>query len=321
MKKYIAMLLATFMLFGTSACANTNSENTPKQTEQQEQQEEAKKEEKIDISKMSDEEIINQFVEAGFPISKMIVYNEETDVNEVLGRPNQYIQKTNFADSRYEQYNIEEDPIGGTIEIFNNKKDAQSRYDYLESVYEILGYKDYMYLRDNMLFRIHHQLTPTHAGEYEKAFDDIIDGKKPTYTPSETEKTEEVKEVVSDNGMVDETCTVAIKDCFLTTNNDGKDVIVVNFDFSNSGDKGISFSSIIDTKAFQDGIELTKSFHMYKNPQFNDDNNSKEVKQGATLGTQIAYEVYNTDSPVEVEVSSYLGTDEQTLKKIFNLKQ
>ncbi len=27
---------------------------------------------------MSDEEIINKFVEAGFPISKMIVYTEET---------------------------------------------------------------------------------------------------------------------------------------------------------------------------------------------------------------------------------------------------
>lgn len=311
------------MLWGLLvSCGDTNSEeNTPSQSEQQE---ETKKEETIDISKMSDEDIINEFVEAGFPISKIIIYNEETDVNQVLGRPNQYIQKTNFADSRYEQYNIEEDPVGGTIEIFNNEKDAQSRYDYLESAYEILGNKDYMYLRSNILFRIHHQLTPTHAGEYEKAFDDIISGKKPTYTPSETEKTEDVeetKEIVSDNGMVNETCTVAIKDCFLTTNNDGKDVLVVNFDFSNSGDDGMSFSRVTHTKAFQDGIELTKSFDMYKNPQFNDDNNSKEVKQGATLGTQVAYEVYNTDSPVEVEVSAYWGTDEKILKKIFDLKQ
>ncbi|MCI9355609.1 MAG: hypothetical protein HFE58_12615 [Firmicutes bacterium] len=77
MKRFIAVTLACCVVFGVVGCGNgTNETNTPTNTEQSEQKEEKK--EKIDISKMSDEEIINKFVEAGFPISKMIVYTEET---------------------------------------------------------------------------------------------------------------------------------------------------------------------------------------------------------------------------------------------------
>ena len=239
MKKMIAFMLACCVAFGATACGNgtnsTNETNTPTNTEQKEE-----KKEKIDISKMSDEQIINKFIEAGFPISKVIVYTEETDVNELLGRPKGYIQKTNFADSRYEQYNIDEDPIGGTIEIFNNAEDAKSRYEYLDSVYDMISGRNYMYLRNNILFRIHSELTPTHAKEYDAGLDALINGELPTFTLSEP--VEDVEEALSDNITVNDTCTVVVKDYVLSKDDGGNDVIIINYDFSNSGTEGKSFS-------------------------------------------------------------------------------
>lgn len=318
MKRMIAVMLSVFMLFGVAGCGSkTSNSNTPTNTEQSEQKEEKK--EKIDISKMSDEEIINKFVEAGFPISNIIVYTEETDENELLGRPKGYIQKTNFADSRYEQYNIDEDPIGGTIEIFNNAEDAKSRYEYLDSVYDMISGRNYMYLRDNILFRIHSELTPTHAKEYEAGLDALINGELPTFTPSEP--VEDVEEALSDNITVNDTCTVVVKDYVLSKDDDGNDVIIINYDFSNSDTEGKSFSFSASTKAFQDGIELS-DVSLYHNEYYNYENSSKEVKDGATIPVQQAYKINNLTSPVEIEVTDFFdfSSKPKKLKRTFELQ-
>ncbi len=318
MKKMIAFMLACCVAFGATACGNgtnsTNETNTPTNTEQKEE-----KKEKIDISKMSDEQIINKFIEAGFPISKVIVYTEETDVNELLGRPKGYIQKTNFADSRYEQYNIDEDPIGGTIEIFNNAEDAKSRYEYLDSVYDMISGRNYMYLRNNILFRIHSELTPTHAKEYEAGLDALINGELPTFTLSEP--VEDVEEALSDNITVNDTCTVVVKDYVLSKDDGGNDVIIINYDFSNSGTEGKSFSFSASTKAFQDGIELS-NVSLYHNEYYNYENSSKEVKDGATIPVQQAYKINNLTSPVEIEVTNLLdfSSKPKKLKRTFELQ-
>lgn len=121
------------------------------------------------------EQIIAKMQESITTIDKVISYNEETDVNERLGRPNQYISKVNFSDSRIEQYDIEEDPTGGTIEVFQNNEDAQARYDYIEKVASNLSFtQQYMYLQDNVLMRIDFDLTPSQAEEYENVFTEIM---------------------------------------------------------------------------------------------------------------------------------------------------
>ena len=311
MKKCLALLLAMTFTMGISACGN-QSNTTSTTTSNQE--------EKIDISKMSDEDIINKFIEAGFPISKVIVYNEETDTNGRLGRPNQYIQKTNFADSRYNQPDIENNPIGGTIEIFNNAEDAQARKDYLDNAFKILSETpDYMYLRDKMLFRIHDELTPTHAKEYETGFDALINGKMPTFTLSET--TQDTENNLEDSGKINNNYTVSIKDHILTTDESGKDVIIINYDFTNTGNEGTSFSSAISTKAFQEGIQLTNAY-LYNNEYYNNENNSKEIKTGATISVQTAYELDSLTSPVEIEVTDLLDFSgkSKTLTKTFSLQ-
>ena len=62
---------------------------------------------------------------SGLEMKNIIVYTEETDTNHLLGRPNQYTSKVNFADTRLEQPEDKTDPAGGIIEVFKNAKDAK----------------------------------------------------------------------------------------------------------------------------------------------------------------------------------------------------
>ena len=113
------------------------------------------------------EEVIGYFIEAGLPITEIIYYTEETDPNELLGRPNQYIAKVNWTDERISGW---QDGVqaGGSIELFLNPTDMQARKDYLELVTQIMSpIVEYAYSNGSVLLRVSHSLTPTQAQEYE----------------------------------------------------------------------------------------------------------------------------------------------------------
>ena len=57
-------------------------------------------------TQLTAEEITNKLKEKGLNIGKIVVYTEETDTNNLLGRPNSYISKTVFADTRLKQPNM-----------------------------------------------------------------------------------------------------------------------------------------------------------------------------------------------------------------------
>lgn len=125
---------------------------------------------------MTAEEITNELKEKVPHISKIVVYNEETDTNKLLGRPNQYTSKTQFADDRISQDGVENnDALGGTIEVFNNETDMQKRKDYVESISSQASmFAQYIYSKGNVLLRLEKDLTPEQAKEYETAFYDIV---------------------------------------------------------------------------------------------------------------------------------------------------
>jgi hypothetical protein len=109
------------------------------------------------------------------PISNVIVYTEKTDTNSLMGRPNQYTSKVNFADTRAKQSDSK-NPVGGSIEVFNNESDAKTRYDYVNSIVKSGGsmFSQYLYLDGNILLRIDGALTSSQAKEYQTAFKEIM---------------------------------------------------------------------------------------------------------------------------------------------------
>lgn len=134
--------------------------------------------------KMTAEEIGNKLKEKGLSVGKIVVYTEETDLNNLLGRPNQYISKIIFEDIRLEQINTNNEflteeernePTGGTIEVFNDKIDMEKRKSYVEALSSSVSmFNQYIYANDYAILRLEHDLTPSQAQEYELAFNEIM---------------------------------------------------------------------------------------------------------------------------------------------------
>ena len=116
------------------------------------------------------EGISNSLKENGLPMANIVVLTEVTDTNKLLGRPNQYISKTSFEDTR-----VTDSKVGGTVEVFANPTDAKVRKDYVESISNSSPmFLQYIYLKGNVLIRIEKELTPSQAVEYEAALSKIV---------------------------------------------------------------------------------------------------------------------------------------------------
>lgn len=122
------------------------------------------------------EEIVNKLKEKNSNIGKIVVYTAETDLNGLLGRPNQYTSKVQFADNRLSQEFVEEnDAVGGTVEVFENEKDMNNRKEYIETISSQASiFAEYTYSAGNALLRLDNELTPEQAKEYEEAFYSIM---------------------------------------------------------------------------------------------------------------------------------------------------
>lgn len=130
------------------------------------------------------EEIANLMKEKVENIGTVVVYDETNDLNNLLGRPNQYTSKVTFEDTRLEQSNKDneflteeerKEPTGGTIEVFANKSDMQKRKDYVEQISTSASiFAQYIYSKGNAILRLEHDLTPEQAKVYETAFNEIV---------------------------------------------------------------------------------------------------------------------------------------------------
>lgn len=119
------------------------------------------------------EQVVSELQQGSLPIDGVIVYDENTDENNLLGRPNQYISKVNFADIRLEQFDPAS-PNGGTIEAFNSTSDLNRRKAHNEMVmkqYPI--FTEYLFVHDRYILRLSKDLTPEQANEYKEIFMNI----------------------------------------------------------------------------------------------------------------------------------------------------
>jgi hypothetical protein len=118
------------------------------------------------------EDHVTKLKEAGLPIDNVIVFTAETDPNEMLGRPNGYTSKVNFADTTIEQFG--DDPVGGSIEVFENEKDVKNRKEYIDSIGEEMQlFAEYSYVKGSVLLRLDSALTPEQAEKYKAEFEKI----------------------------------------------------------------------------------------------------------------------------------------------------
>jgi hypothetical protein len=113
--------------------------------------------------KLSD--IVAGLNDAKLPIQKLVIFNEDTDPNHLLGRPNGYLEKASWFDARAKE---QAESTKCTVEIFANEADAKRRADYVGEIARAAPiFNEYIYLHKTAVLRVPDELTPVQAKEYE----------------------------------------------------------------------------------------------------------------------------------------------------------
>lgn len=109
---------------------------------------------------------VKELISMGADITEIIEYNEDTDPNELLGRPHGYAEKVNFTfNGKYT----------GTVEIFKNEADATSRATYIETISAQLpsiGY--YIYQHGSFVFRLEYKVKPSDAEAFAMLLEELF---------------------------------------------------------------------------------------------------------------------------------------------------
>jgi hypothetical protein len=116
--------------------------------------------------------VLAKLTAGGLPISNGAVQDENTDPNNLIGRPNGYTSRASFdvpgGKPDGDKYDIDR---GGVIEVWADAAAAKTRADYLTNALKnmpILG-TEYHYLRGPVLVRISGKVKPSVATGFETA--------------------------------------------------------------------------------------------------------------------------------------------------------
>ena len=113
---------------------------------------------------------------------------------------------------------------------------------------------------------------------------------------------------------------VEIKSCRLAKDYEGKDVAIVTYTFTNvSGENATAFYIAFDDTAYQNGVGLNEAYILDDSANYSADNQTKEIKKGASLDVEVAYVLNDTTTDVEVEVKELISFSDKTVKKTFKI--
>lgn len=128
---------------------------------------------------------------------------------------------------------------------------------------------------------------------------------------------ESAKKNESDNALGD--YEVEIKSCRISRDYEGKNVVIVKYGFTNNSDNAASFSFSIDDAVYQNNIGLTESYFLSNSADYDSDNQLKEIKPGATIDVEVAYELDDLTSNITVEVKELISFSDKVISKEFSI--
>lgn len=115
---------------------------------------------------------------------------------------------------------------------------------------------------------------------------------------------------------------VVIDSCRLAKDYEGKDVVIVKYVFTNvEGDDAAAFSYTMDDNVYQNDIGLNGAYVLDDSANYSADNQTKEIKKGATIEVEVAYELNDTTSDIVVEVAELISFEDTLITKTFSIGQ
>ena len=114
--------------------------------------------------------------------------------------------------------------------------------------------------------------------------------------------------------------SVTIDSCRMAKDYEGNKVVIVKYTYKNvNSDDATAFDIAFMDRAYQNGVELNKAYVLDDSADYNYDNQSKAIKKGASLEVEVAYELNDTTTDVDVEVEELISFDDTVIKKTFTL--
>lgn len=98
-----------------------------------------------------------------------------------------------------------------------------------------------------------------------------------------------------------------------------KDVVIVKYNFTNNADEAASFMFAFDENVYQNGVGLNECIFVDDSANYSMDNQTKEIKTGASLEVEVAYELNDTTTDIEVEVKELISFDDSVVTKTFSI--
>ncbi len=130
---------------------------------------------------------------------------------------------------------------------------------------------------------------------------------------------------VSTEGKVDGAIgnyAVVIDSCRLAEDYEGDPVVIVKYIFTNvNSDESTAFYVAFDENVYQDGVGLNEAYILDDSANYSSDNQTKAIKKGASIEVEVAYELNDTVTDIEVEVEEFISFNDTKITKVFSIAE
>lgn len=114
--------------------------------------------------------------------------------------------------------------------------------------------------------------------------------------------------------------TVVIDSCRLAKTFDDKDAVIVKYVFTNvSDDNATAFFTAFDETVYQNGVGLNEAYILDDSANYSSDNQTKKIKKGSSIEVEVAYELNDATTDIEVEVEEFFSFEDTVIKKTFQI--
>lgn len=139
------------------------------------------------------------------------------------------------------------------------------------------------------------------------AVDESLEEDNYSYSQSAEESSQnDSVQAVEGNTLGDYECKV--KSASLTTDWEGKDAVIITYEFTNNSSEPMSFDVALEANAYQDGVGLETAITDDDADYFD-----VEIKSGVTKDVKKVYVLRDTTTPVEVEISELFSLSDDKI--------
>ena len=114
--------------------------------------------------------------------------------------------------------------------------------------------------------------------------------------------------------------SVVIESCRLAKDYEGAPIVIVKYKFTNNSEDPACFSWTFSDNVYQDGVGLNECYFAHDSANYSSDNQTKEIKKGASISVEVAYKLNDSTTDIEVEVSELISFDDSKVTKTFSIK-